>query len=49
MTRKLNKSVAVGGAPPPLPVVGFGVEEAVELGLGDNNDDDMGSLEKMPP
>ena len=49
MTRKLNKSVAVGGAPPPLPAVGVGVEEAVELGLRENDDDDMGSLEKMPP
>jgi hypothetical protein len=50
MTRKPNKSVAVAGAPPlpSVPVVGAGVEEAVEPELGENEDDDMENLERAP-
>jgi hypothetical protein len=40
MTRKPNKSVAVGGVPPPPLVVGMG-EEGSEVELGENEDNDM--------
>lgn len=41
MTRKPNKSVAVGGVPPPPLVVGMGEEESVGVELGGSEDDDM--------
>jgi len=53
MTRKPNRSVAVAGAPPPVPEEAVGVEvmeSVVELGLGEIDGDDMVDPRiKLPP